>query len=218
MEIAEKKNTSYQSERPFISKKKVREMTGLIHFKTERYATLKKYILFMLIIFAIVPFAYPQGLYVGPQLGYQKAKDSDKGNIMGGAALRLKLSEALGVEGSINYRREKFDSDAVSVKTWPVMVTGMFYPVPIIYGAIGAGWYNTTIEYGAALNALGVKNNTEQKFGWHLGAGVELPFSTMVLTGDIRYVFLNYDFKGLPGRDINSDFIMITAGILFRLF
>jgi opacity protein-like surface antigen len=178
---------------------------------------LKKNILFMLLILATVSFAYPQGLFVGPQLGYQKAKDADKGNIMGGAALRFKLSEALAVEGSIDYRSEKFDNDAVTVRTWPLMATGLFYPIPIVYGAIGAGWYNTTIEYNADLKALGASNNTEQKFGWHFGAGVELPVSSMLITGDIRYVFLNYDFKGLPGKSVSSDFIMITAGILFRL-
>ncbi|NUM65283.1 hypothetical protein HUU39_08370, partial [candidate division KSB1 bacterium] len=36
--------------------------------------------------------AHAQSLAVGPQLGYQEAKDADRGRLMAGAALRLPLS------------------------------------------------------------------------------------------------------------------------------
>lgn len=45
-----------------------------------------------------------QSIGFGPQVSYQKARDADQGNLMGGAALRFKLSPALGVEGAINSR------------------------------------------------------------------------------------------------------------------
>ncbi len=165
-----------------------------------------------------------QGLYLGPQVGWQRASSADNGKFMIGAACRIKLSDALGVEGSINYRKEDYNNGDVTVTSYPVMVTGMIYPISILYGAIGVGWYNTSFAYSSSLHQMGVNDQTEQKFGWHFGAGVELPLSgsasspNTILTADIRYVFLNYDFQQMPGSsNLKSDFVVITAGILFGL-
>lgn len=156
--------------------------------------------------------ANAQGLGVGAQLGYQKAKDAD-GRYMVGALARLKLSNSLGVEGSINYREEKFGND-VKVKSWPVMITGMLHIFPGIYGAIGAGWYNTKTDF----NIAGVDDQTSQEFGWHFGGGVELPLGTSTkLIGDIRYTFIDYNFGNVPFNDVNSNFYTISGGILFGL-
>ncbi len=48
---------------------------------------------------------------------------------------------------------------------------------------------------------------------------MELPVGeNLKLTGDIRYVFLDYDFEDIPGSDdIDSNFYVITAGFLFGL-
>jgi hypothetical protein len=50
-------------------------------------------------------------------------------------------------------------------------------------------------------------------------AGVEfLVGSNFKLTGDIRYVFLNYNFKEFPGSsDMNSNFYVLTVGFLYSL-
>ncbi len=160
-------------------------------------------------------------LGLGPQLGFHKAKDSDDLRLMLGAALRLKFDQALGVEGSVNYREEKYRSGGVTVRSWPVMVTGLLYPIPVVYGAMGAGWYNTSIDYD--VNILGspvnISSERKQRFGWHFGGGVELPVgSSAKLVGDIRYVFLDYDFKTFPGSgNVKSDFYVITVGLLFGL-
>ena len=164
----------------------------------------------------LAPQAGAQSLSLGPQAGYQKAKDADDGKLMGGLALRLKLSQSLGVEGSINYRQEKFN-DALTVRSWPIMVTGLFYPLPVAYGAIGAGWYNSKFDFEAPGNAASIEER-KQEFGWHFGCGVELPLGAHTkLAGDVRYVFLNYDFDKVPGVQIDRDFYVITAGILFGL-
>lgn len=161
-----------------------------------------------------------QGLFLGPQGGYERTRDADEGKLMGGVALRLKLPFALGAEASINYRQDKFGDGAVTVRSWPVMVTGMFYPLPIVYGAIGAGWFNTTFDYDESkFPANTVHDETKQQFGYHFGAGLELPLGpTVKVTGDIRYVFLNYKFDTIPGRgDLKSDFYVVTVGFLFKL-
>ena len=159
-----------------------------------------------------------KGFYIGPQLGFQKANDADKGNMMYGAAARLEVTPTFSLEGSINYRQEDFADDKVTVRNYPVMVTAMIYPIPIVYGAIGAGWYNTRFDYSDDLNKLGVNDETKQKFGYHFGGGVSLALNkTTLLTGDIRYVFIDYKFDKLIGRDVSSNFYVITAGLLFKL-
>ncbi len=158
---------------------------------------------------------------LGPHLGIQKSRSAQSANYLVGATLRLKLSPALGAEADIGYRQEKYASDALTVRDYPVTVTGLFYPLPIIYGGIGGGWYNTTLDYSDTYNKAGYGDETTTKFGWHLAAGVELPASPKVrLFGDVRYVFLDYNFKDLPGEVLDgaqSDFYSINFGVLLRL-
>jgi opacity protein-like surface antigen len=158
------------------------------------------------------------GLSIGPQIGYQKANSADDGKFIGGAAVRLRLNELLGVEGSLAYRQEDYASGGVTVKSLPLMVTGLIYPFPAVYGAVGAGWYNTTFDYNPTTYAT-ASDETLQKFGWHFGGGIEAPPESNVrFTADIRYVFLNYDFQKLPGTDgINADFWVATVGLMFGL-
>lgn len=165
-----------------------------------------------------MPNAMAQGIGLGPRVGYQKAADADEGKLMAGAALRLRLLPFLGAEGSIDYRSEQFGDGTVTTRSWPVQVTGLFYPLPVLYGAVGAGWYNTTFDVSDDLDGV-IEDRTEQEFGWHFGAGAELPLGTAAsLTGDVRYVFLDYDFEEIPGvGDSDSDFYMITVGVLFGL-
>jgi opacity protein-like surface antigen len=161
-----------------------------------------------------------QNLRFGPQIGFQKATDADEGRFMFSGAVRARLMPLLGVEASIGYRQEKFANDALTVRSWPVMVTGLVYPIPIFYGAMGAGWYNTTFDYDqSSFPTQNLKDETTQEFGWHFGAGAELPVGqTSKLTIDFRYVFLNYDFNTIPGSgDIDSNSYIVTAGFLFGL-
>ena len=154
---------------------------------------------------------------VGPMLGYQKAQDAD-GNYMAGLALRARLLRLFGFEGSVNYRQEDY-GDGLTVKSWPVMASGMVYPLPFVYGVVGIGWYNTTFDFSDNLEVEGFEDETDQEVGWHFGAGVEIPASPKVrLTGDIRYVFIDYDFGAVPGvGESDSDFFLIQAGILFEI-
>ena len=104
------------------------------------------------------------------------------------------------------------------------MITGMIYPVNTIYGAIGVGWYNSSIEYSSSYHDAGLNDYRKQPFGWHFGAGVEIPLTEAknppgaVLTTDFRYGFLNYNFTEVPGsKDINSDYFVVTVGLLFGI-
>ncbi len=160
------------------------------------------------------------GAYFGPHLGIQKSQDAEDANYLGGATLRLKLAPVLAIEGDIGYRQAKFGSNALTVRDWPITATGLLYPLPIIYGGVGAGWYNTTFDYSDAYNDIGIDDETSQEFGWHLVAGLEIPASpTVRIFGDVRYVFLDYEFKELPDAVLEgaeSDFYSINLGLLFQ--
>lgn len=160
-------------------------------------------------------------IYVGPHLGIQKSQDAQNASYLVGATVRLKLMSILGVEGDIGYRQEKYGPDVVTVREWPATVTGLLYPLPIIYGGIGAGWYNSTLDYADSYNKAGYKDDTATKFGWHLVVGIELPASDKFkLFGDVRYVFLDRKFKTLPDAVLdgdNANFYSINIGLLFRI-
>jgi len=165
---------------------------------------------------------YGAKAYLGPHLGIQKAQDSDDPNYLVGATLRLRLMSVLGAEGTFSYRQQKFGDEAVTVRSWPLTVTGLLYPLPIIYGGLGGGWYHTTYDYNDSWNDLGFGDETDQQFGWHLAAGAELPLGQSArLAGDVRYVFLDQEFKDLPrvftDDDVNADFYAITLALLFQL-
>ena len=177
----------------------------------------------ILIIFFVLQSAAQSSASFGPQIGFYKARDADYVSALGGLSFRSKLSDGFGIEGSINYRREEYNDGRVDVNSWPVMVTGLFYLAPVVYGAFGAGWYNSNIEYHYPAGILGgpgtVVSDTQQEFGWHFGGGVELQAGPSVkLVGDLKYVFLNYDFTNFPGSNgVNSNFYVMTVGLLFLL-
>ena len=153
-------------------------------------------------------------LSFGPQAGISKSMDNDA-NVIFGAALRARLAPALGLEGSISHHEEEFGGGALAVRSWPIQVTGMLYPVPVAYAAMGAGWYMTTLD----IDGMDFGDDTNSEFGWHFGGGVEFPLgSSAQLVGDLRYVFLDYSFDAVPGGgEIDDDFYMATAGLLFDL-
>lgn len=178
---------------------------------------------FVCCVFILMPFSVRSqtNVYLGPHIGIQKSQDATDANYLVGATLRVKLMPILGVEGDIGYRQEKYGSDALTVRSWPLTVTGLLYPFPIIYGGLGAGWYNTTFDYSNSYNQAGIDDKTTQKFGWHLGAGIELPVSPKInLFGDVRYVFIDYNLKDVPDAvfdGVNADFYSINFGLLFHL-
>lgn len=158
-------------------------------------------------------------LYLGPQIGVFNAIDSDQASSMGGLSARVKFGELFGAEASINYRQEKYLNNSLTVKNWPIMFTGLIYPIPYVYGAIGAGWYNVSYSYNNELIGLNLTTDTQNEFGWHFGGGVEIPLGSRIkVVGDLRYVFLNYDIQGFPENDnINADYYVFMVGVLFGL-
>lgn len=157
----------------------------------------------------------------GPQVGFYRSSGAAEYRAMGGLALRFKISEHVGLQASINYRVERYMNDNIRAASWPVLVSGLFYPTPHIFGTIGTGWYNTSVDYSIpTTNPPGtilVSSEQLQEFGWHFGGGLELPLGLGTkLVGDVKYVFLDYEFKNFPGSGgVNSNFYVVSIGLLF---
>ena len=180
---------------------------------------MKKITVLLLILLLPTSVLAQASFKLGPRGGYYKSLDADDGKMFFGGAARLMLAPAIGVEASIDYRQEEYRNGVATVKSWPVMVTGLIYPLPVVYGLIGAGWYNSKVSYDIQVLEITIEEETTQDFGWHFGLGADIPLSYSVsLVGDVRYVYLNYDFEHLPGSEkIDVDFYAITVGLLFEL-
>ena len=192
-------------------------MEILINFVIERKVVMKNKISTLVILLILTASVGAQSFSIGPQIGFIKTKDADKASIMPAIAARLNLI-GLKVEGSIGYKSDEYGSGEIKTKSYPILLTGMLSVFPFIHAEAGIGWYNTKIDYSSALQALGAKNETTQDIGYHLGAGAELPLGNVVLTGDIRYVFLNVDFNNtVKLASQKSDYYTINVGLLFKL-
>jgi len=172
---------------------------------------LKKMLLLLILGLIFSTQAYSQSIAIGPQVGYYKAKDADEGSLMFGGMARLYLGGAFAVEGAINYRKEEYMDGAYSITSYPVQASALIYVLPIAYGIAGIGWYNAKYEAGSF-------SETFSDVGYHIGGGAEIPLGSLILTGDIRYVFLKYQFDtGYGSMDVEANFFVITAGLLFSL-
>lgn len=157
---------------------------------------------------------------VGPQLGYFRAADADNGSVMGGAFIRARFSELVGMDLSINYRSEDYGSGRVEVSQWPVLLSGLFYPVPGIYGLVGVGMYFSSFTYDTQ-NVIDLPDETSSDFGFHVGAGFELAMSRqMKLFVDFKYAITDYgfpDFDEIRASDFSANYYLINVGLMFVL-
>jgi opacity protein-like surface antigen len=141
-----------------------------------------------LFVSAAGPEAGEPGFSIGPRAAYFKGKDADKGSWFAGAQARIHLSPGLGLEGSIDYRRNSY-AGGVTIEGYPVQATllvhiGPLSPVsPYLLG--GAGWYFTQVE------GPQMARKTDHRFGPHAGAGLELKMNESVsIDGSYRYIWL----------------------------
>ncbi len=175
---------------------------------------MKKSILFLMIFACSALFA--QSFYIGPIAGYNKGNNQDPTATVSGA-IRVSIA-SYGIEGSVGYTSSKFVGGAVEATNYPIMLTLMMHPLPIVYTQAGIGWYNTKLEFSGPLKAIGLADETKSQVGYHVGFGAEIPLGNILLTGDIKYIFLDYNLGVLTGlSNSNANFTLISAGLLFKL-
>ncbi len=177
---------------------------------------MKKATLVLSLIFSISVLA--QSFSIGPQIGIIKTSDADNSKISPSIAGRLSILN-LTLEGSIGYKEDEFEEGAIKTKSYPIQLTGIIGILPIVNLEAGIGWYNTKIEYFKSLSSLSSITNT--KPGYHAGIGTEIPFGNLILTGDIRYVFLDLDLnQGINLTNISkikSNYYVLVVGLMFKL-
>jgi hypothetical protein len=173
----------------------------------------KTFLLFILFAGGVV---FAQSVYIGPIVGYNKGKNTDATTTISGA-VRVSIA-SFGIEGSVGYTTSKFTGGDVEAKNYPIMLTFMMHPLPIVYGQAGIGWYNTKLEFSGPLKTLGFTDETKSNIGYHIGFGAELPLGNILLTGDVKYVFLDYDLGTISGlSDSKANFTLVSVGLLFKL-
>ncbi|MCX5792681.1 MAG: outer membrane beta-barrel protein [Elusimicrobia bacterium] len=135
---------------------------------------------------------------IGPRATYSTPKDADKGLWDPGVQARLHLSPALGLEASIDYRKNDF-GPLTTVKTYPVQASLLAYLMPggvvspFLLG--GVGWYHTQVEGPFDYNKI------TSRFGLHAGAGLEIMLGKSIsLDGAYRYVWL----EDVASKDLNA--------------
>jgi hypothetical protein len=187
-----------------------------------------KVLLAVILAALMLPGFADAGLFgLGGHAGYFEVTDDGEKKFYGGAHARLRLPLFFSFEGALDYRpsasrtlNEPLPGTDVDVTTYPMTVSVMAYPVPLVYALAGVGWYNTTIEFIDTELITGPLSETNDNFGSHFGAGLEVPIGeNKSLNADIRYVFLNYDVTKLDlgGLDeLDADYYSIQFGLTFE--
>jgi opacity protein-like surface antigen len=158
------------------------------------------------------------GFSLGPRASYFKAKDAEKGTWYAGAQARLHPTPVLGLEGSIDYRKNDYAGDT-TIKAYPVQATLLIYLVPHSpvspYLLGGAGWYFTQVE------SPEIAKKTDNRFGPHAGAGLEAKLAPFLsVDGSYRYIWLS-DVESSDKNAITQKYrdsgsmITVAANFLF---
>ena len=154
------------------------------------------------------------GVTFGGRAAYYRPKDADHGTLNGGAQLRLHLTSAVAVEGSADYRQNKFGGTTVDVVT--VQASLMLYLAPnwvvspYILG--GVGWYYTHVQGS---------NGSSNRYGPHAGAGLEVALDRhWAIDGSYRYLWaqsLTSPTTTSPaGKNFSDNGFMLTAALNYR--
>ena len=155
-------------------------------------------------------------LSIGPRATYSTPKDADEGQWSGGAQVRFHLSPGLGLEGSVDYRSNKF-GNLTTIKTYPVLASLLAYIMPgaswspFLLG--GGGWYYTEVD--------GPDNfsHTDYRFGLHAGAGIEVMLNeSLSVDGSYRYIWIE-SVKSKDAKALDKTFedsgSMVTMALNF---
>jgi opacity protein-like surface antigen len=153
------------------------------------------------------------GVTFGGRAEYYRPKDADSGALSGGAQVRLHFIPMLAVEGSADYRQNKYGGATVDV--FPVQASLMLYLTPkwvvspYILG--GVGWYYTRVRGG----------DTTNRYGPHAGAGLEAALARhWSIDASYRYLWnqsLNAPTTTSPaGKNFSDNGFMLTAALNYR--
>ena len=175
----------------------------------------KIFIAAFLFLLTISVHAQNTSVAFGPIIGFAKGADTE-GSVTYSGALRINLG-GFGVEGSIGYQSDSYNENGLTTKSYPIMLTGQLNLISVLYGQAGIGWYNTKIDFKNPLTNV-TRNETQNTVGYHAGFGAQLDMGSYILTGDIKYIFLDLELDSLLGlKDAKSSYSLMSVGILLKL-
>jgi len=151
-----------------------------------------------------------------PSLGITKSTDDNAGDakFSGGLALRGAVLPFLKAEVGASYRQDSFLGGDLEIRQWPITGSLWLTPFPVVYAGGGVGYYQTTYKYSGALP---FEDSTDQKFGVHLGGGLDIPLAPRLgLDVNGRYIFMEQKQSELPPNEFNPDFWTTSVGLAIR--
>ena len=159
----------------------------------------------------------PGSFSIGPEGGYLRPRDADRGTWFAGAKARLHVLRFLAAEASITFHQNHYEHDDILVTQYPVQLTAFLYIIPVgpirPYILGGVGWYYTRVDYRGALASI--SNTTNHFFGVHVGAGAEIMLGKSAsIDADVRYIFQNATTQQVL-VDRNFNYWQITFGLNF---
>jgi opacity protein-like surface antigen len=142
--------------------------------------------------------------------------DAGSGQWMGGAQLRFYLANFFAVEGSADYRQQRFGGNTIA-DIYPVQVSGLLYLLPNSpvspFALGGVGWYFTHVRGPSGFD------QTSNRFGSHVGGGLQFFLSRhWSMDASYRYIFTDRITTTSNGVrvSVNGDGHMATGGINFH--
>jgi len=157
-----------------------------------------------------------RGAELIPSIGITRTvHGGNDASVFSGLALRGPLAPALVGEIAVGYHDDSRYGDQLHVRSWPVTASLYVSPMPVVYAGAGVGWYHTTLDYASNLPAL--VDETTQRFGVHVGGGMELPLggvTALDLNG--RYVMLQPQESRLVPETFDPDYWTTSLGLAFH--
>lgn len=161
--------------------------------------------------------------------GFMKSQSMDSGFYFGGQ-MRYKLSPAFGFEFALSYRDEETTGDlrvdgqetrgTTIARSYPLTATAVFtlfaerqFPINLM-GGFGVYYYSLTFRP----DGQSEEEESDVRFGYHLGAGTEYPISLGVkLEGSLKYLFLDLEneYGDVVLSNSESNAFMINLGLTF---
>ncbi len=178
---------------------------------------IRRIALTLLLLLSLTPLAWPQGVLIGPQGGFQKPGDGDDTRYNVGAFLRVKPSQYWGIDASGDYFKQTFLDGDIRANSVPVMASLRIYPFPYMYLAGGGVYQHLNLNFSPALNTAGINDTTKNRWGFQAGTGLEIPLTSWVaLQADARYVWIDYDLDNVPGAsNLTTDYYIVRFGLGF---
>jgi opacity protein-like surface antigen len=151
-----------------------------------------------------------------PAVGLTNSTNDNSGDSQAfwSLGLRQDMAPFLAIEVGAAYRQQNYLDDNLKVRVWPVTASLWLKPFPILYAGGGVGYYPITFDYA---DALPIEDNTEDRFGVHVGGGASVPLAPHFgMDLNARYVFLRAEDSPLIPESFDPDFWNASVGLALK--